>query len=59
MKGVKPSELEKKSQLVKIYRRRLKTIKNNFNLKIQPQQGTGIYMNANDMIEKLYSLLGS
>ena len=51
-------ELEKKSQPIKIYRRSLKAIKYNFDV-IQSQQGTEIYMIANDTIEKLYSLLGS
>ena len=50
--------LEKKSQVVKIYRRRLKAIKDNFDV-IQLQLGTRNSMNANDVIEKLYSLLGS
>ena len=48
---------KKKSQPIKIYRRSLKAIKYNFDV-IQSQQGTEIYMIANDTIEKLYSLLG-
>jgi len=55
MKGVKSSELGKESQFVKIYRRRLKAIKDS----LQLQQGTGIYIIGNDLIENLYSFLGS
>ena len=36
----------------------MKAIKDNFDV-IQLQQGTRNSMNANDVIEKLYSLLGS
>ena len=45
MKGFKSSGLEKMSQFIKIHKRRLKAIQDNFDV-IQPQQGTGIYMNA-------------
>ena len=62
MKGVKSGELEKgkrlEIQLVKSYRRRLKAIKDNLDF-LHPQHGIEIYTNANDMTEKLYSLLGS
>ena len=55
MKGVRSSELEKGYSSLKIYRRRLKVIIDNFDI-IQPQQGNGIYIDAIDMIEKLYSV---
>ena len=41
---------------MKIYRRRLKAIKDNSDA-IQPQQVAFIYMNTNDMTEKIYSFL--
>ena len=59
MKGARSSEFEKKkSQFVKIDRRSLRAIKDIIDV-IQPQEETVIYMNSNDIIKKLYSLLGS
>ena len=51
IKGVKSSELEKSLSFVKIYRR-LKVTIDNFDV-VHLQQGTWIYMSANDMIEEI------
>jgi len=55
---LRSSELEKKSQFVKIHRRRITALKYNFDVK-GSQQGTGIDLNANVIMEKLYTFRGS